>query len=208
MDSMDSHTILSKNYVVVVKIISHTHGSLRSIMRKRSTWTQLEQFEGHEINTRGEVRTIKSGHILHSSTNQTGVRYVGMRNTTEGKYQNRALSTLVAETFVPGRDHEHDTVLHLDGNKDNVEAGNLLWTTRWHAIAYHQEILLPRFTQTKRIIDGNGRRYRSVAHAAMASSALPSQIEYAIRYNDTLAVDEHFNFVHRVNPGGHVYRSA
>lgn len=176
-------------------------------MRNRTTWIPLPDYDGHEINTRGNVKNVRSGNILKTSVNQTGVRYVSIRNTTIGKYENRSLSTLVAETFCVRPTRYTDTVLHLDGDISNIQAENLMWVSRWHAIAFHKEIADPQYNKTTRIADETGRRYRSIADAATGTGCLPSAIEYATRYNASLAVDEHLNFVHRVEPGGRIFRS-
>lgn len=176
-------------------------------MRNRNKWIPLVNYEGHEISTQGEVRNIRSGTILKTSVNQTGVRYVSIRNTSEQKYQNRALSILVAEAFCNRLTQATDTVLHLDGDISNVEVGNLMWASRWHTIAYHKEIVDPRYSQSKRIRDDHNNSYRSLADAARATGCLPSSIEYAIRYNNSLVIDEHLNFTQRVEPGGHIFRS-
>lgn len=174
----------------------------------RRDWYPIPHYDGHEINEFGEIRNIQKGQVLKTSVNQSGVRYVALRNTTLGKYENRAVGTLVAETFCPGKSENTETVLHLDGNTENNHASNLMWSTRWHAMAYHNEINKGDFNPRKRIKDISGHIYANVREAAMATGCLPSAIDYAVRYNDSLAEDEHMNFVHRVYPGGHVFRSA
>lgn len=171
-------------------------------------WTPLDDYEGHELNMKGQIRNVKTGNILKTSVNQTGVRYVSIRNTSLGKYENKAVSVLVANTFGATQlDRDADTALHRDGDLDNVSSENIMYTRRWHAIAYHKEIADPRWAAPKRISDTKGNRYSSITAAAMATGALPSAIEYAIRYNSSLAVDEHTNFVHRVEPGGHIFKA-
>jgi hypothetical protein len=177
-------------------------------MLRRTEWRPLRHYQGHEVSSDGQIRNIQSGQILKTSVNQTGVRYVAIRNTTLGKYENKTVGVLVAEEFcAPGRADE-ETVLHLDGNTENNEASNLMWATRWHAMAYHQEINSNDHPLRKRIKDSKGQIFQNVVQAAMATGCLPSAIDYAVRYNDSLAIGEHANFVHRVYPGGHVFRSA
>lgn len=175
----------------------------------RRNWVTLEDYQGHEINEMGEVRNKQNGQILKTSINQTGVRYVSLRNTTIGRYENRAVGTLVADTFCPGRGPDAETVLHLDGNTENNSAENLMWSSRWHAMAYHQEINNTDVRTLRRaVVDAAGRRFNNVLDAARATGCLPSAIDYAARYNDNLAANEHINFVHKVYPGGHVFRTA
>lgn len=172
------------------------------------TWTTPPDHQGHQVNASGQVRNVSSGKVMQMSVNQTGVQYVSIRNTTTGRYENVTVAVLVASTFCPGRSTNENTVLHKDGNSLNNHADNLMWATRWHTIAYHQEIADGRHDLKRRIQDSTGRIYPNILSAAMATGTLPSAIDYAVRYNQTLAKDEHVNFVHKVWPGGHVFTQA
>lgn len=172
----------------------------------RNTWTPLIDFAGHEINSRGDVRHIRSRTQLQTSVNQHGTRYVSIRNTTLGKYQNKALNVLVAETFVPNYNPMHDTVIHLNGDQTDINAENLAWGSRWQAIAYHKEILEPRWEMPRRVHVEGGPTFNSIKEAAMATTCLPSAIDYALTYNRKMALNEHLNFVQRTDPGGLVFR--
>lgn len=175
-------------------------------MHSKSTWTEMPNYLGHEINTRGEVRNIKNRTALKTSTNQHGLRYVSIRNTTLGKYENKPIAVLVAEIFCPKVGRYEDTVLHRDGDSNNVNADNLSWASRWHAIAYHKEIVDPRWWESRRIVDELHNRYGSIGEAARRTTCLPSAIEYAVRYNSTLSGAEHTNFVQRCEPGQRIFR--
>ena len=176
------------------------------------TWRTLVDHEGHEVNSQGQVRNIKTGKILRMSVNQTNVRYVTLRNTNIGQYENKAVSALIAEAFCPGRTREASTVMHLDGDTLNNAPNNLMWAERWHAMAYHREVdMLRRRTARSRKIqiqDQNGRIYTSYLEAAMATGCLPSSIEYAVDYNANLEQGSHTNFVHKTFPGGFVFRTV
>lgn len=172
-------------------------------------WAILPDHEGHEVSFTGEVRNIKKQTILNTSVNQGGVRYVSIRNTTLGKYENRAVGSLVASAFCEGRSPDADTVLHLDGDLDNNSASNLMWTTRWHAIAYHNELQSIDRTRRNPVQDIlTGQVYGSLKAAAMDTGCLPSAIDYGRRYNDSLETNGSLNFVHRTYPGGHIFKSA
>lgn len=171
-------------------------------------WIPLPHYQGHEVSSAGEIRNSASGNILRTSVNQWGVRYVSIRNTTMGKYENKAVGTIVAAAFLGDPTQDAETVLHLDGNPDNNSATNLMWATRWHAMAYHKEIVSGQQNPRIRVSDENGTIYRNVVDAAMRTGCLPSGIEYAMRYNAALAKDEHINFAHRTYPGGHIFRQV
>lgn len=177
-------------------------------MTRRGRWITLMHYQGHEINESGEIRNATTGQILKTSINQSGVRYVALRNTSLGKYENRAVGTLVAETFCDSHAPDAETVLHLDGDTENNAAHNLMWSTRWHAMAYHSEMQKGDFSLRKRVMDENGRVYDHVGIAAMNTGCLPSAIDYSCRYNEALSDGSHPNFYHKVYPGGHIFRYA
>lgn len=179
-------------------------------MSRRLKWAVLPDYEGHEVSTSGLIRNIRSGEVMKTSVNQTGVRYVALRNTKLNKYENRSVATLVASTFCPGQDDNTNTVLHLDGDPENSSAVNLMWVTRWHAIAFHKEINDLEYIQRRfRVRETQSNRvYRTLADAGRATGCLPSAIAYSVRYNDNMAQDAHTNFVHRIQPGGLIFRSA
>lgn len=177
-------------------------------MARNDIWVPLPHHQGHEVGSMGLIRNAQTGNILNTSINQSGVRYVAIRNTTLGKYENRAVGTLVAEAFCERFQNDAETVLHLDGNTENNEASNLMWATRWHAMAYHLEINKNDTNLKQRIQDENGRIYRNIRDAAMNTGCLPSQIDYAVRYNTALAEGTHPNLVHRTYPGAHIFRLA
>lgn len=172
------------------------------------TWVRLAHYQGHEVNELGQIRNVETGQLLKTSVNQSGVRYVAIRNTTLGKYENRALGTLIAETFCERHAADQETVLHLDGDTENNAASNLMWATRWHAMAYHSEMAKQEWNPRIKVQDAEGRVYANIGDAAMATGCLPSAIDYAIRYNANLAASSHLNFVHRVYPGSHIFYAA
>lgn len=176
-------------------------------------WFELHEYQGHEMNQRGEIRNKRNKKKLAAtSKNQNGARFVTIRNTVEGRMQNKALGVLVAETFCPGKGEitlwggVNDTVVFLDGDRDNVSPTNLMWAPRWYAITYHEQVGNPIWNEKKRIVENNGPIYRSYAHAAQHTGLLPNAIAHAVRYNDNLSADTHENLVHRVVTG-HVFRS-
>lgn len=177
-------------------------------MSRRLQWVTLPDYTDHEVSSSGQIRHARSKQVLNTSTNQTGVRYAHIRNTTLNKHENKSVGTLVASAFCEGQSENTNTVLHLDGDQENCSAANLMWVTRFHAIAYHKEINDLEYQRRQRIIEDNTRRrYKTLQHAALETGCLPSAISYAVRYNDNMAEDEHTNFVHRVYPGGLIFRS-
>lgn len=179
-------------------------------MAKRNVeWYVLPDHQGHEVNELGEIRNRQTGRTMQSSVNQSGVRYVSIRNTTLGRYENKTLGVLIAETFCGGRTANESTVLHLDGNTENNAAQNLMWATRWHTMAFHNEIVDSRFNKTPRVQEiTTGHIYKNALDAAKHTGCLPSAIDYALRYNQSVNEYSNLNFVHKTYPGGLIFKYA
>jgi HNH endonuclease len=115
------------------------------------TWVEIEGFYNYEINRIGDVRHInykltrrdgepvrKDTNPVKPSMNQYGVVQIGLYY--EGKTNRRSVAVLVAKAFLePPRWPHYNTVIHLDGDKENCEADNLAWRPRRYAINYHRQ---------------------------------------------------------------------
>lgn len=183
-------------------------------MSDRDIWIPLEEYEGYAVNSFGEVRNITHNRTMRTQVNQNGSRFVSIRDRVAKRYVTVTIGVLVASAFVPGRTATENTVLYLDGDRSNHHASNLMWAARWHAMAYHREIVGAKDVSGKKIQDDLGRVYDDIVAAAKASGALPSAIDYAVRYNDYTAKNaeeypdmDTVRFSHKVWPSGRIFRS-
>lgn len=107
-------------------------------------WAEIEDFPGYLVSTFGEVYNDTHGRSMSVSLLQNGIPTVGLYK--EGHQYRRSIAVLVATAWVynewPSR---FNTPTHLNGDRLNCRADNLVWRPRWFAIKYHQEILTPRF---------------------------------------------------------------
>lgn len=102
-------------------------------------WRKIDSSPGYSVSNRGYVRNDETNKILAIQKNQAQIIYVVLFEN--GKRKVRTVATLVAEAFVPVpfNNPRYNTVIHLDGDKTNVNAENLAWRERWYAIAYHKQ---------------------------------------------------------------------
>lgn len=101
-------------------------------------WAPISEFEEYSVSNYGCVRNSR-GNYLSTNRNQRGLLYVTLYN--EGHCYSRSLAPLVANGFLdPPPHHSWNTPIHLNGNRTDVFAGNLMWRPRWFAIDYHQQI--------------------------------------------------------------------
>jgi hypothetical protein len=107
-------------------------------------WIEIDDFPGYLVSTFGEVYNERHERKLTASFLQNGIPTVGMWR--EGRQYRRSIPVLVAEAWVPNEWPERfNTPTHLNGDRSNCRADNLVWRPRWFAIKYHKEILTPRF---------------------------------------------------------------
>lgn len=132
-------------------------------------WTQLGAFPDYEIHDTGHVRRLASGRPVAASINQQGNPYVGLSRDKE--QHKRSLALLVAMTFLDRPPNSRfDTPIHLDGNKMNCSADNLMWRPRHFAIKYHQQFR-------------NGKRGFIVpVYEVTSGETFPTSWEAAVKY--------------------------
>jgi hypothetical protein len=72
--------------------------------------------------------------------NKEGITYVGL--IADGVQQKRTIAHLVAKAFLdPPPNSGFDSVIHLDGDRFNFSADNLMWRPRWFAMRFHRQFL-------------------------------------------------------------------
>lgn len=146
-------------------------------------WRVIPAFPKYEIGSDGSVKTIKTGRLLHASLTQSGHAKVNL--VKNGETYTRNVNHLVAKAFVtdPPRP-DFISVIHLDGNKLNCSATNLLWRPRYFAIKYHLQFDTPNFkTSAIPIVDiRTGEKYESIQHAVTKHGLLFTDILIAVHH--------------------------
>jgi|ERR1044072_927787 len=132
-------------------------------------WTVLGSFPEYEIHDAGAVRRLSSGRPVRASINQQGNLYVGL--SRDGVQVKRSLALLVAIQFLDRPPNSRfDTPIHLDGDKTNCSADNLMWRPRHFAIKYHQQF-------------HNGKRGFIVpVYEVNSGETFPTSWEAAVKY--------------------------
>lgn len=103
----------------------------------RERWAELSEFPDYAVSDQGEIHNIKTGMPRRTSVNQNGVVKISMYKGRE--LHTRSVGVLVAEAFCEGQTHIFNTPMHLDGDRNNCRADNLMWRPRWYAIKFHSQ---------------------------------------------------------------------
>lgn len=110
----------------------------------KARWKELDEFPDYAVNDLGEIFNIKSGMPRKTSINQFGIVKISLyKNRRE--LHTRSVAVMVAEAFVPGQTEHFNTPIHLDGDRLNCRAENLMWRPRWFAVQYHRQFYSEAF---------------------------------------------------------------
>lgn len=145
----------------------------------RERWVSLEHdgFSQYFISNYGRVRNKDTHKILQVSNNQQGITKITLTSDDEGERYTVSVALLVARHFVPGANDIFNTPIHLNGDRSNNHAGNLMWRPRWFAVQYHQQFNKPphRFRVPVRCLD-DGALYPNAREAARTYGLLEMDI--------------------------------
>jgi len=107
-------------------------------------WIEIDEFPEYSVSTFGRISNNTHKRILTRALNNRGIPTVGLYDGP--RQYRRAVPVLVADAWVSNLFGEHfNTPTHLNGDRQDCHADNLVWRPRWFAIRYHQEILIDMF---------------------------------------------------------------
>lgn len=117
-----------------------------------------------------------TNHVLRQTQGRTGC-YVGLIEDGTKAKLNRAVNRLVANAFVPKPDNEFhretfDTPIHLDGDRNNNRADNLMWRPLWFAMEYHTQFKNVGKLYMDAVIDMNSQQYYATCWDAAVSNGI------------------------------------
>lgn len=134
-------------------------------MRTRERWHELAEFPDYAVSDLGEIVNIKTGMPRKTSINQQGIVKISLYQGRE--LITRSVAVIVAEAFVEGQTRFFNTPIHLDGDRENCAADNLMWRPRWFAVQYHRQFHEEAFHRMNVPIEelNTGAFYNSVYEA-------------------------------------------
>lgn len=101
-------------------------------------WRQIPDFPIYDVSSLGRIENNQKGRIMRLAVNQRGIVYVGLMK--DGVQLKRSVALLVASSFLHIPIHESfDSVIHLDGDRTNCAASNLMWRPHHFTINYMRQ---------------------------------------------------------------------
>lgn len=98
-------------------------------------WKTVENYPNYEVSNTGKVRNVKTNKVLKPGLTNVGYHVVCLSNN--GKTQTFGVHILVARAFIENTCPDiRKEVHHVDGNKINNNAYNLMWVTREENMNY------------------------------------------------------------------------
>tara|TARA_R110000772_G_scaffold104802_3_gene206307 strand:+ start:320 stop:829 length:510 start_codon:yes stop_codon:yes gene_type:complete len=90
----------------------------------KNDWIVIDGFTSYEINSNGDIRSIKTNRILTGGKDRNGYHCVNLRSNNKTYFRPR--HRLVALNFID-KINGKEFVNHKDGNKSNNSISNLEW---------------------------------------------------------------------------------
>lgn len=157
----------------------------------REQWQELDEFPDYAVSSLGEIANIKTGMPRKTSMNQYGIVKISLYQGRE--LITRSVAVMVAEAFVPGRNQLFNTPIHLDGDRENCRADNLMWRPRWFAVRFHRQFETEEFHNSNVDIEEvtTGRRYTSAKEACIDLGLYYNDVYRSYVHGEPIALTRH-----------------
>lgn len=160
-------------------------------------WRSLAHlgYPNYEVSSDGGVRNTETGREVRRSYNGRGIAKVGLIKKHAEPQHTASIARLVAELYLPLPPNESfDTPIHLNGDRSDCRADNLMWRPRWFAVRYHRQFKRPlhAFSQPIVCVDTDDV-FDDCRQAAMAFGMLEREIFLDVT-NQVGVWPHHFTF--------------
>lgn len=99
-------------------------------------WQRIDDFPMYKVNPDGEVRNADTNKIKRPRLNGQGDVIIDLNR--ENKTLTRKLTLLVAKAYLGEPPKHFNSVIQLNGDREDCRAINLAWRPRWFVVEYNR----------------------------------------------------------------------
>lgn len=104
---------------------------------RNDEWRDIDEFPDWAIDAEGNVLNNWTSNIISQRLNKQNLLMVNIH--IRGKIHTRMVALLVARAFLePPPNASYNSIIHLNGDRSDCRAMNLMWRPRWYALQYHK----------------------------------------------------------------------
>lgn len=160
-------------------------------MDVKERWEYIADFPDFSVSSDGRVMNDKTSHILSTRINGQGILMVNLMR--DGRIYTRSVALLVARAWLKNRDPDiYNSVIHLNNDRTDCRAENLMWRPRWFTVRYHHQFVRTPYKGAVYLIDTD-EVFDNIRDAAMKYGLLEENI-FADLLNKKGVFPDHFIF--------------
>lgn len=157
-------------------------------MNLDEVWKSVQEFPRYLVSNQGQIKNIKTGHILKQSTNGTG-KYPHVRLCDDNGCNTKRVHKIVASAFL-GETPKGLEINHIDGVKTNNKDTNYEFVTHKRNMEHAKRVLNRSLGGSKqkaiRVVE-TGEVFLSITEAANSLGVRQGSISNVLRgYSKTL----------------------
>lgn len=158
------------------------------------SWKTVKGFPMYVISPEGILKNRANDREVKLRQNKQNFVMVNLTDEYRGR-KTRSVALLVAETYLPPPKYEsYNSIIHLDNDRTNCSANNLMWRPRWYAMLYRR-MFEEQPVNTSVIIDETGEIFGTLREACMKYGLYDKHT-----YVDMLNGDRCFHYHYRFRP--------
>lgn len=147
------------------------------VEQDRRQWASLSDlgFSKYDVSDWGEIINVRYDKPVSVTANHFGHVKVGLQSDVGHGFTTRSVAQLVAQLFLPEPPADHfDSIIHLNGDRSDCHASNLMWRPRWFSIMFHKQFKNPHFyLHIQPIVEiHSGNEYRSAREVCIREGLL------------------------------------
>lgn len=153
-------------------------------------WRYIDEFPDYVVFEDGRIKKERSDRFVALRKNQQGINMVGLSKRGYGA-STRAVDRIVCTAFwgdPPEDGLQSYSPCHIDGDRSNDNASNLMWRPRWWATEWHKMLKSTRPMEVNDIQNlRTGEVYRDTLEAGIELKLLEKEVIHAANNQDWLA---------------------